>query len=1508
MARRTLNNLIPQSPRAEQEQRKEKRKNQLSKEMGALAAIGVGVMGYKYMPQLTTAFNNINAARTIRLSRENQSGRFSGMISEALNLNKALDEIIDYSPNGLFRTYNRPGTSKAIGNRVAYLNEARERFGNPNFLEDVSKDAGSLLSKNHFQRQARVDTGIERLNRLYRSKDNILDSFGDKRFDAYQIIMENSQELFGENKKRLNKELDSGIFRMIQGYSDNVTKTIQLDFKDDDSKKNFMFQLAATVDAINNQTRKEAADFGKVGFGEIGQNIYAQKLTTLEMSNYASILERHRNNFNGELDAMAKNGFRPVTMQEAIDSAVRRDKDGKAFMEKITEGANRLQDNYGNKLKNNQFAEAYIRTGRNYGMNEAELGKHFFSKDLFVHEKTGELLNIGSQRRFREDLVNKFEKNFGIPFLNFNPISFMPGRKNRDIQRDMFAVLRGGVDIQSLVNLEEMAYPAELRNVNAKHNTLAKSYIFSNGSLIDTDLSQSISGATPEARFNQFTQAIKDYTLEGDYSLDNARSGLTSRYAQAVSGRTNRDNLNDRHPLLQALKLGGQEKESQWGRRKRLFNQAWFEEEELGAAHIETIRGSALYTDGRAYIDNLTQARNQLMASNTALDINAQIALNDKLTEAMNASNIILSDPIDMSRLSDDDYVLELATAIGNRTKERNNQPLDTDNMSANVRRNIENKMNQWMNKNYQFDTEEFLNTNRYTNDGSLFDSDRFMFMDDAGSNEVDRIDDIRMAIQQYAINEADARGISLTDNIYGDLGIDSKKVEEQLSGLRALNELTFFVQEAESNSYTRNVNAINFFDNYYQEGTKEYTNLAVALKDARPLTSLPYERGQNLLGQTRYIAIRNENDILGDIYQGLTAGGKTPEERDISIDIAKNIAKDILAPVYSTGRNIVGEILPFAARDANKTTLTRDIWFFADRMDSSLQKLGLGLPNENRGSFFDIIKNQYVYRGLGLFAAYEAAKYVDGLTGDFFSNSFANMYINMQLDMASAKEITGINAIGRRTNEIFPWLKQSNEWTSSQIINGATLGAFSEFRSREELEQYYVSGEDPIRKGRYWGIGSSGAWAGGRISYYRPNWYRRMRSDYMFTEDIYGSESEYWANHWLPTPTNPLAPLKHFVLDPYHYENKHQESRPYVLTGGFNVLNSIPLVGPVVDKTVSSVLKPTRVNPRFRESHEAYVQEENERIVSNYLGMNAGGTLRISGTGTVKLTSDSYQASFDRQLLQPNIQYLNGSWESIEQENDESGIEKSALDLLMDNIEAQQRGTTADGFVDVVALEEDAEDFILERDRYIASVYHGVPIDQVYMRGGNLSSSGMAGAVIMDPNDKRAKGKQIANYNIRQINQRLTDGRTRNRNDDPTQAQTLLSPNRPVYANQVIDPTLMFSTQGPIKDVQYRMTEFGGMYGFLGNQFPGVQDGRQSLVLESSSRFNNMADNFWDMNLGGLGGDFSEIFRRYFPRDTNKYYNPIRNTMPDWINYMFSINFFNCWELLLPMQGQSAA
>ena len=125
----------------------------------------------------------------------------------------------------------------------------------------------------------------------------------------------------------------------------------------------------------------------------------------------------------------------------------------------------------------------------------------------------------------------------------------------------------------------------------------------------------------------------------------------------------------------------------------------------------------------------------------------------------------------------------------------------------------------------------------------------------------------------------------------------------------------------------------------------------------------------------------------------------------------------------------------------------------------------------------------------------------------------------------------------------------------------GLIPGGMSYQEKREQL----VDGEVPIRQGRFWPLGNT-PFQGGKVMYYRPSWYRKLQGGAMFTSDTYGSPME---KALFYTDISPLRPL-----DPYRFERKHYEDRPYPVSGEYFSGPFGPMV-PILNATVGKILKP---------------------------------------------------------------------------------------------------------------------------------------------------------------------------------------------------------------------------------------------------------------------------------------------------------------------------------------------
>ena len=124
-----------------------------------------------------------------------------------------------------------------------------------------------------------------------------------------------------------------------------------------------------------------------------------------------------------------------------------------------------------------------------------------------------------------------------------------------------------------------------------------------------------------------------------------------------------------------------------------------------------------------------------------------------------------------------------------------------------------------------------------------------------------------------------------------------------------------------------------------------------------------------------------------------------------------------------------------------------------------------------------------------------------------------------------------------------------------------------------EELERMYSGEEEvPVRKGRFWEMGRSTKYSGGRIEYYRPHAIARINSR-AYQQGIYGDEEERWEHDPLLNPIKALFGSDEWK---YHYEQKYQYERPATTTSTYG--EDIPFIGPVVAATFGKLFKPRKL------------------------------------------------------------------------------------------------------------------------------------------------------------------------------------------------------------------------------------------------------------------------------------------------------------------------------------------
>ena len=130
-------------------------------------------------------------------------------------------------------------------------------------------------------------------------------------------------------------------------------------------------------------------------------------------------------------------------------------------------------------------------------------------------------------------------------------------------------------------------------------------------------------------------------------------------------------------------------------------------------------------------------------------------------------------------------------------------------------------------------------------------------------------------------------------------------------------------------------------------------------------------------------------------------------------------------------------------------------------------------------------------------------------------------------------------------------------------ILAGITPGGQTYQEKKDEL----LTGEVPIRQGRYWLLNSNTPFKGGRIQYFRPSWYQRLQAGGEYTPEMNQTPIERLAFGYDFSPLRPL--------DPYRFERENYTARPYPVSGDYFSGPFGPLTS-MLNATAGKVLKPS--------------------------------------------------------------------------------------------------------------------------------------------------------------------------------------------------------------------------------------------------------------------------------------------------------------------------------------------
>lgn len=569
----------------------------------------------------------------------------------------------------------------------------------------------------------------------------------------------------------------------------------------------------------------------------------------------------------------------------------------------------------------------------------------------------------------------------------------------------------------------------------------------------------------------------------------------------------------------------------------------------------------------------------------------------------------------------------------------------------------------------------------------------------------------------------------------------------------------------------------------------------------------------------------------------------------------------------WNSIKQVGREINPFTGRNNLEDVSTLSLfgtYYPVYRLQDALGNIGLGFSDASMGSAAQMFSSLFLKRLLPVYAGVEAVKYadwkVDQLTGEGLDERWENYKANDRLDKAYQRTEEELYQL-RRARSLKPGIEHFEAMPEIHLpgigpvgpgdflnLLSAPLAGYAplhkeDLLSYEETLDDLYTGVEEQRKSRWWFMGSKSAYRGDRVTEFAPNSFRQAHSDWEWSNTGATGE-EYFGNHLLPNPENPLGFLS-FALglrDPYWYEKKHYYDRPYLLTGELFNPNTV-LLGDIGNATIGRLIKPVK------EMHEAYWddpvlihQEQTSQLGDRPI---APIRTRISPAGRVGhevlATPDQYGATY----VEPSASYL------VSYERDEN-----------------QEYTGSYVATDVGTNE---------------TIY--VP-------------AGVADDYTTEEAFVQARAPEPVHSQLKAVTNTATV--------PSYQAQISTQPRAMMDQEYAYKQEIMYRKMGRIKDPRdgsWRTQEFIenwteplGVYKWIvGDELVGRDPYTNETVIQRADAAYNASNRFWESELGSLGSQLSEIGRRFIRRDDGMLdvYNPIRNEMPNWLpgdNYF--VNF----------------
>lgn len=568
----------------------------------------------------------------------------------------------------------------------------------------------------------------------------------------------------------------------------------------------------------------------------------------------------------------------------------------------------------------------------------------------------------------------------------------------------------------------------------------------------------------------------------------------------------------------------------------------------------------------------------------------------------------------------------------------------------------------------------------------------------------------------------------------------------------------------------------------------------------------------------------------------------------------------------FTAGRTNMG--------DVHKGTLfTYGMLSRMNELVRNLDVLPLSLTDESMGSSGAIIKNAFFKRIMPIYAGIEAFKWVNDyskeLTGYTLEQREERAKAHTRFKMAGIKDSLGITSLLKQLDLATPGSEGLETFIREAPLTGPTAPlavagkmldwtGIGSTKSYKDWTEYYLYGEDPIRKSRYWIMGST-PWMGEGITHFRPNSYKLAMSEWRYTDTVYGSRENYWAHSFLPTPSHPFAPIRRYITDRYWWEKMHRKDRPYPISGGlFDPDTPWGMIGNI---TVGRFIKPGK-------DYNAGATETNRE--------------RLDRQGSYPSFTIARYTKGDLHLAEytPHIAITGAKRSQDEIETINTGI------IAKGKVARARSMLTADRSSQVSrAISTGSSVTGAEGGNIYVGDTNGVRTVQVASEGmayisenevgeAQLVSSGNAYAmdsITAINNTIKAKGQAI-----KAINAKLSDTGVVTSYKAPFADDSL--------DLEIQDPSSLKYQTGRALEI---FAEGPGARTFLAQTVLGGDDyGEGTAVYERAGEGYHWSARFRGMELGGRGGAISEVARRLWTKKPGlaKSVNNIPNMMPGWM------------------------